>query len=177
MIKNMSKSLKELYVEDQKDRLSGADYNVLIKNDRERRKLANIFLEHKEKLTPEEIYYAAMFFHHSLNKNDIKKAKGLMLLNIKRGELLKKENKWVEKSKWLFAAATDRLLVSEGKPQKYGTQFHQKTADSPRELFEYDRGTTDKERVALYVPTLKQTLRNLKIIDKEQKKSNESKKK
>ena len=93
-----------------------------------------------------------------------------MLLNIKRGELLKKENKWIEKSKWLFAATTDRLLVREGKPQKYGTQFHQKNINSPRELFEYDKTTTDKERKALNVPTLKQTLRNLKKMDQNQRK-------
>lgn len=164
----MPKSLKTLFAEDQKDRLSGADYKVLIKNDRERRRLANIFLKNKDKLTSEEIYCAAMFFHHSANKNDVKKARNLMLLNIKRGELLKKKNKWIEKSKWLFAAATDRLLVSEEKPQKYGTQFHQKTIDSPRELFKYDKNTTDKERTALYVPTLKQTLKNLGKMDKEQ---------
>lgn len=166
----MPKSLKTLFTEDQKDRTSGVDYKVLVKNDRKRRDLANAFLKSKEKLTPEEIYYAAMFFHHSANKNDVKKARSLAFLNMKRGGLLKKENKWVEKSKWLFAATTDRLLVREGKPQKYGTQFHQESIDSPRELFDYDKNTTDKERAALYVPTLKQTLRNLKKMDKEQQK-------
>lgn len=166
----MSKSLKTLFVEDQNDRTSGVDYKVLVKNDRKRRELANAFLKSKKKLTLEEIYYAAMFFHHSASKNDVKKARGLALLNMGRGELLKKENKWIEKSKWLFAATTDRLLVREGKPQKYGTQFHQENIDSPRELFDYDKNTTDKERVALYVPTLKQTLRNLKKMDNEQKK-------
>lgn len=165
----MPKSLKTLFAEDQKDRLSGVDYRILIKNDKERRKLANVFLKNKDRLTPEEIYYAAMFFHHSVNKKDVEKARGLMLLNIRRGELLKGKNKWAEKSKWLFAAATDRLLLREGKPQKYGTQFHQKTIDSPRELFEYDKNTTDKERLALCVPTLKQTLKNLKKMDMLQK--------
>jgi len=155
-------------MEDQKDRTSGIGYKTIIKNDRKRRELANVFLKNKEKLTMEEIYYAAMFFHHSANKNDIRKAKRLVSLNMKRGEFLKKENKWVEKSKWLFAATTDRLLVREGMPQKYGTQFYQKNINSPRELFDYDKSTTDKERVALYVPTLKQTLRNLKKMDKEQ---------
>lgn len=168
MIAYMPKSLKTLFAEDQKDRLSCVDYRILIKNDRERRKLANVFLKNIDKLTSEEIYYAAMFFHHSANKNDVKKARDLMLLNIRRGELLKKKNKWAEKSKWLFAAATDRLLVREGKPQKYGTQFHQKTVDSPRELFKYDKGTTDKERVTLNVPTLKQALKNLKMMNREQ---------
>jgi hypothetical protein len=28
-----------------------------------------------------------------------------------------------ERSKWLYAATMDRWLVSQGKPQKYGTQF------------------------------------------------------
>lgn len=172
----MLKSLKTLFAEDQKDRTYGVDYKIIIKNDRKRRELANVFLKIKEKLTMEEVYYAAMFFHHSISKNDIKKARNLALLNIKHGELLKKENKWVEKSKWLFAATTDRLLIREGKPQKYGTQFRQKTADSPRELFDYDKSTTDKERKALFVPTLKQTLRNLKKMDKEQQKMRKGKK-
>lgn len=168
MIACMPKSLKLLFLEDQKDRISRVDFKIIVKNDRQRRKLANVFLKNKEKLTSEEIYYAAMLFHHSANKNDVKKARNLMLLNIKRGELLKKKNKWVEKSKWLFAAATDRILLREGKPQKYGTQFHQKDINSPRELFDYDKNTSDKERVALYVPTLKQTLKNLKMMDREQ---------
>ena len=171
------KSLKTLFAEDQKDRISGIDYKIIIKNDRRRKELANIFLKNKEKLTPEEIYYAAIFFHHSTNNNDVRKARGLALLNIKRGELLKKENKWVEKSKWLFAATTDRLLIRERKLQKYGTQFHQKSIDSPRELFDYDKSTTDKERVALFVPTLKQTLRNLKKMDEEQQKIKNGKRK
>lgn len=176
IIKHMLKSLKTLFTEDQNDRTSGVDYKIIIKNDRKRRELANVFLKVKEKLTMEEVYYAAMFFHHSANKNDIRKARGLALLNIKRGELLKKENKWVKKSKWLFAATTDRLLVREGRPQKYGTQFHQKDSNSSRELFDYDKSTTDKERTALYVPTLKQTLKNLKKMDKEQQKMRNTRK-
>lgn len=172
----MLKSLKTLFIEDQKDRTSGVDYKIIIKNDRKRRELANVFLKVKEKLTMEEVYYAAMFFHHSANKNDIRKARKIAFFNMERGKLLKKENKWIEKSKWLFAATTDRLLVREGKPQKYGTQFHQKTADLPRELFDYDKNTTDKERIALFVPTLKQTLRNLKKMDKEQQRMKKGKK-
>ncbi|HBH71294.1 MAG: hypothetical protein UU88_C0013G0010 [Parcubacteria group bacterium GW2011_GWC1_42_11] len=171
----MFKSLKTLFLEDQKDRISCVDFKIIVKNDRERRKLANVFLRNKEELTPEEIYYAAMFFHHSANKKDVKKARDLMLLNIRRSEFLKRKNKWVEKSKWLYAAATDRLLVRDGKPQKYGTQFYQKTIDSPRELFEYDKNTTDKERTSLHVPTLKQTLRNLERMDRKQQQDKKEK--
>lgn len=162
----MPKSLKTLFAEDQKERLSGVDYKILIRNDRERRKLANVFLKSKDKLTSEEIYYAAMFFHHSANKTDVKKARDLMLLNIRRGELLKRKNKWAEKSKWLFAATTDRLLVRERRPQKYGTQFFQKDQKSPRKLFKYNKKTTDEERIALNVPTLEQLLAELKEMDR-----------
>ncbi len=161
----MVPTLKTLFHEDQKDRTSGVEYKILLKKDKERRKVARLLIKEKEKLTPEEIYYAALLFHHSPHNGDIKKAKNLALLNIKRGESLKKGNRWIEKSKWLVAGTTDRLLVREGKPQKYGTQFFQKSPNSPRKLFAYEKNTTDEERVSLNVPTLKQTLAELKEMD------------
>lgn len=162
----MQPSLKKLFAQDLRDRTSGVDYETLLKNDRERRKITNILIKEKEKLTPEEVYCAAIIFHHSPHKSDLKKAKSLAMLNVKRGKSLKKKNKWIEKSKWLVAGTTDRLLVREGKPQKYGTQFFQKNQNSPRKLFEYDKKTTDEERIVLNVPTLKQALAELKEMDK-----------
>lgn len=57
-------------------------------------------------------------------------------------------------TKWLFAASLDRWLVSQGKPQKYGTQFNIKTG----EIYDYDRSTSDQERSEYGVPPLSELL-------------------
>ena len=48
-------------------------------------------------------------------------------------------------ARWLYAAATDRLLLAQGKVQKYGTQYEWTKAHE-RVLRPYDTETTDAER-------------------------------
>ncbi|OIP65716.1 MAG: hypothetical protein CO060_03720 [Candidatus Yonathbacteria bacterium CG_4_9_14_0_2_um_filter_43_16] len=67
-------------------------------------------------------------------------------------------------------STTHKSQKNGGCPHFQSPFPHQKNINSPRELFEYDKSTTDKERVALYVPTLKQTLRNLKKMDQDHRK-------
>jgi len=54
--------------------------------------------------------------------------------------------------RWLAAAAYDRWLVTQGKPQKYGTQS--RMIDGRLELCEVDPATTDAERTEWLVKPL-----------------------
>lgn len=62
-----------------------------------------------------------------------------------------------KESRWLAAAALDRWLMYQGKPQTYGTQF---VPDGKRwRLWEVDPGTTDAQRAANHVPSLSEQLK------------------
>ena len=50
-----------------------------------------------------------------------------------------------KKSRWLFAAATDRLLIQQGKKQKFGTQF-QRNEKGLWHLLPLNPRTTDADR-------------------------------
>jgi len=57
-------------------------------------------------------------------------------------------------TKWLYAASLDRWLVSQGKPQKFGTQFKTTTGI----IYGYDTSTSDKERSEYGVPPLSELI-------------------
>ena len=60
-------------------------------------------------------------------------------------------------SRWLAAAAQDRWLMYQSKPQKYGTQF---VSDGKRyRLWDLVPTTTDAERAANHVPSLQEQLK------------------
>jgi hypothetical protein len=60
--------------------------------------------------------------------------------------------------RWLAAAAYDRWLMNQGKPQKYGTQYIS-SGDEPYRLGDFDPTTTDEERAAWNVPSLAEALK------------------
>lgn len=57
-------------------------------------------------------------------------------------------------AKWLSAAAWDKLLVTMGRPQWYGTQSTNRTASGRWELSPVDESITDEQRKELNVPPL-----------------------
>jgi hypothetical protein len=57
----------------------------------------------------------------------------------------------------MAAAAYDRWLMYQGRPQKYGTQFT--TDGKSQRLWDVDPATTDEERAAWDVPPLAEQLR------------------
>jgi hypothetical protein len=61
-----------------------------------------------------------------------------------------------DEARWLAAAAVDRRLKHEGKPQKYGTQFA--LADGKRVLWNVDPAISDAERERWSVPSLAEAI-------------------
>jgi len=80
---------------------------------------------------------------HSQNPVDYKKAHEYAANAIALGSNV---------TKWLYAASKDRLLVSQGKKQQYGTQFY--CDKGVWKLYPVDNSITDKKRGAYYVPPL-----------------------
>jgi len=59
------------------------------------------------------------------------------------------------------AMATDKLLVEQGEPQRYGTQIVYEPVIGKWRLYAVDPLTTDEERAAMGVPPLSELLANV----------------
>lgn len=151
----MNKKLERIFKEDQKDRKTidlFADYKKVQKRDRDRKALVAKMIEKDHLKIGRDYYLAAFIYHHGMAKTDRAKALRLAERSMDLG---------YKKAKWLVAAATDRKLVSEGRKQKYGTQFFQKDSRSKMKLSPVDPKTTDEERAEYNVPPLSKIKSNL----------------
>jgi len=155
MIKNKeNKKIYKLFMEDQKDHSAmmietyktKADWDELTKRDKSRQDIALKILREKKSLTCEDYFRVAMLFQHGTRIIDSKKAISLA----RKGVLMGSDD-----AKWLYAAATDRLLVRQDKKQKFGTQYRKKEGGEWF-LLPVDSKTTDKERAEYNVVPLKQ---------------------
>src|SRR3989338_9305706 len=117
-MKTISQQLKDLFKADQKDRSDGAlweDANFrheVSKRDTARKETVTEFIKNDQLHTAEDYYYAAMIFQHGETVDDFKKAHQHAQTSMNLG---------YEPAKWLFAASLDRLLLHQGKLQRYGT--------------------------------------------------------
>lgn len=140
------RNLKTIFQEDQKDRhhqkLTASEEGC---RDAQRRQEVRRIIAQKKRMTGADCYHAAFIFHHGPSKADAQRAVRLAKESKKRG---------YEKANLLYVAATDRLLIKEGKRQKFGTQFHKKKG--AWKLLPMDHRTTDAQRANFNVPTLAQ---------------------
>jgi len=151
-----NKKIYKLFIEDQRDRsgkkiskyITKKDWNKLKKRDKERQDKIAAILKENINLTGHDYFMIAMIYQHGTKISHSKKAIKYSALGIKLND---------NDSKWLFAAATDRLLMRRNKKQKYGTQY-QKMKNGKWRLYPYDRKTTDKERAEYNVIPLKDAL-------------------
>lgn len=92
-----------------------------------------------------DYFHAAMVFQHGHEAADYERAHALAW---KAAEL----DPSATTARWLAAASEDRLLMFQGKPQKYGTQYRKE--GGRWELYPVDPTVTDAERAAWGVPPL-----------------------
>lgn len=121
----------------------------MTRRDIHRRREVRRIISGKKSLTPDDFYHVAFVFHHGPSKADSQHAVRLAQESVKRGS---------KKAKWLYAATVDRLLIKNGKRQKFGTQFRKKK-NGEWILFPVDTKTTDAQRANLNVPPLIQLKR------------------
>lgn len=143
--------LENLYYEDLEDRVKYDDGDL---TESELSKRDNIRFETFLQLEP------------TIDKSDIWNCHYACLLLMHSGVTepypYEKAHRYAEKAvdmgsnvtKWLYAASLDRWLVSQGKEQKYGTQYDIRTGT----ILPYDIETTDEERKRYSVPPLKELL-------------------
>ena len=146
--------LIEIYENDQNDRKTdNINWQEISKRDSLRRDRVNEILNSNKIKTAKDYKNAAMVFQHGNDSTDYGKAVRLMKKAIELDSTI---------NKWLFAATTDRYLLSKGEPQIYGTQFYRE-GDEPWILSEIDTTKiTDAERIEYGVETLAE--QRLKVI-------------
>lgn len=149
--------LIEIYENDQGDRQTDTiNWMEVNRRDSLRRKRVFELLDSNKVRTSKDYQNAAMVFQHGGDSSAYAMAVKLMEKSI---ELDSTANKW------LLAAATDRYLLSIGKPQIYGTQY-QKRGDGPWKLGEIDTTqVTDAERIEFGVETLAQQSEKVKSMN------------
>lgn len=140
--------LARLLTDDQRDRAAGPagiDWSVVRQRDDERRARVRQLLDGRAVRTAADFYAAAMVFQHGRTADDFRTAHALAL---KAVELDPTD----DQARWLAAASKDRELMSEGQPQRYGTQFRK--VDGKWHLYEVDPAVSDDERAQWAVPPL-----------------------
>lgn len=151
--------LIEIYKNDQADRkVDNIDWSIVSENDRKREKRIYELIEEGALRTSNDYHNAAMIFQHGMDSTAYGMAVKLMKKSI---DLDPNANKW------LFAAATDRYLLSIGEPQIYGTQFSRKNEEGAKwERSNMDTTKiTDAQRIEYDVETLAQQQEKLHTMN------------
>jgi hypothetical protein len=156
----MNKELQALFEQDQADRrafdqLDHEQIQQMLQRDRERRQRVEELIGSEELQAPEDYFHAAMVFQHGEKLEDFWQAHELAMRGAELGH---------PGCRWLSAAAYDRWLMNQGKPQKYGTQYTARD-DGPYRLWDVDPTTTDEERAAWNVPPLAAALRQAEELN------------
>ncbi len=152
--------IRVLFLEDQVDRKTKsqtAAHSTRGARDAIRRERVRALLKENKLKTSVDYFLAGLIFQHGDLPEDYLKASELA----KKAVDLSSSNK---SAKWLIAASTDRYLLSTGKPQWYGTQFHK--VNGVFELQSLDaNAVTDEQRKELNVPTLAEMAEQLKDMN------------
>ena len=146
---SINQEVRDLFHQDQADRRppegEEIDWSVVTPRDEARRARVREMIEAGELNAADDYYHAAMVLQHSSELEDYRTAHELCLQAVEADP----EHSG---ARWLAAAALDRWLVNQDKPQKYGTQFRK--VDGAWELCEVDPEVTDEERAEWNVPSL-----------------------
>ncbi len=125
-------------------------YMAMRERDRHRRDRVRELLAREMLQTPEDCYCAAWILNHGDEACGADDAWHAHLLSLRGAE------GGYRSARWLAAAAYDRWLMYQGKPQKYGTQY---VSDGIRQrLWDVAPETTDEERAEWDVPPLAEQL-------------------
>jgi hypothetical protein len=149
--KKNNAELTRIYEADQADRdgslsaLEKADWTAIGARDQARQERVQRIVAEGGARSADDYFHAAMVFQHGDTEEKIAKAHELSL---KAVEL----DSEYSSARWLAAASKDRLLMRQGKPQLYGTQF--KKVGGKWILYEVDPSVTDDERAKWNCPPL-----------------------
>ena len=138
----------DLHEHAQGNRVGTAEYRAMRARDQQRRARIRELMAADQLHVAADYFHAARIFQHGDTPEDAWNAHQLALRAVALGEL---------RARWYVAAAYDRWLMYQGKPQKYGTNY---VPDGRRQrLWDTDPATTDAERAAWDVPPLAEQIR------------------
>jgi hypothetical protein len=141
--------LARLFEADQADRMpeggKAVDWTSVGPRDREREARVKALHEAGDLRTGKDYHRAAMVLQHASTPEDYLLAHEFCVVALAKGE---------RDARWLAAATEDRLLMTIGRPQRFGTQYRSSGPDKPVKLYEVGPGVTDGLRRELGVPTL-----------------------
>ncbi len=149
----MNKELKKLYDDDLHEhahapRHGTAEYRAMRELDHQRRMQVNNLMTAGTLKSAEDYFHAARIFQHGDTPDDAWMAHQLSFQSAQLG---------YRPARWMAAAAYDRWLMYQGKPQKYGTQY---VSDGKRQrLWDVEPDTTDLQRAEWDVPSLADQIR------------------
>lgn len=177
--KSGNPELAELFAGDQADRsgsMHDIDWSKVSARDAERRQRVMEIVEAGEARVAADYYHAAMVFQHGEGVDDIRQARDWAR---KAVELETDPSSEIHKrAKWLLAAATDRHLHRQGKPQIFGTQFVRDPDGGPWTMEPFDREAISAEERAAHgvrpieeqmkrVESMNETLRTRGLLEPE----------
>lgn len=142
--------LAVIFRADQSDRSGDAftrDPEGVMERDRLRHARVEALLAEGAIVSGADHFHAAMVFQHGSSLGSFRRAHELA----SRGRDL-----GYERAASLAAASLDRWLTTQGRPQRFGTQFQ--SVDGRWQLMPVDPATTDEERAAWNVPPLVENL-------------------
>lgn len=157
---SINRELWDIYVADQGDRQQRPeeiDWAVVSVRDAQRRTRVKQIVQAGEATTGSDWFHAAMVMQHGTDDNDYRLAHEWALKAAEK----KTDNR---RALSLAAAAEDRLLMHQGKPQRFGTQY---VKENGRWIvYSVDPTTTDDERQRWNVPTLSQSWKRVEAMNK-----------
>ena len=142
--RSLNVELWQLFENDQADRLGNRknlDAQEFAKRDAKRLARADEIYPERSILSAESLYCLAMLYQHGSSTVHYERAFELASRSAESG---------YQEARPLSAAAEDRLLLSQGLMQKWGTQFRMETLNGPFEqqpmLSDEESGITDAMR-------------------------------
>jgi hypothetical protein len=140
----VSRRIAELFQADQAARAFPVGAGAQIAEaDRQRRVEVLGYLQAGQVQTTQDLVAAAFIFQHGNCPEHYLLANRVAQVAMDAGD---------PEARWIYAATYDRYLTSQGKPQKFGTQYT--VVNGRYELYPVDPATTDEERRQYDVPTL-----------------------
>ncbi len=155
----MNMDLSKLVAEDQSDRrnseIRGGALSIqtIGERDKTRRSAVKTMLAGGEISAAVDFENAALIMQHGETPDDFQLANSLATVAVAIDP-----NR--QMASWLVAATLDRLLLSRGKPQWYGTQFTRaKNGEKPK-LLPFDASAvSDAERASKHIPPASELLK------------------
>lgn len=149
-----NKKLHQIFIEDQNDReqkIWSKHQELVSKRDAKRLRKVKTMLLNEQLKTAGDMFKAAVIFHHNYD-----------LKNFEVANHLAQQAKILDSSDydaiWLAAVSLDRLLVAQGKKQKFGSQFEYVEIEKGKYRYQmapYDMRTSDRTRALNELPSLK----------------------